>query len=146
MDDIPFRTRTKATHREGDRLRSSFNWMFARRAGLTLGQDRLTCGDWCLPYAEFDRAAVVSVRSEFGPGLTLMVWHRGRVYQFQMRSESSWRFVPHPYWSGPLPFPAARESRTTERAAPWLMYVSPWLMYVGLMAVALGLILPLLGW
>lgn len=139
MDDILFQTRTKATHREGERLRSSLNWLFARRAKLTFRSDRLTCGNWSLPYAEFDRAAVVSVRSEFGPGLTLMVWHDGRVYQFQVRSESPWRFTPHPFWAGPLPFPVARESRPTEQP-------SPWLMAIGLAAVALGLLLAQLGW
>ena len=138
MHDIVFRTRTKATWREGERIRSSLYWLFARRATLTLGRDRLTCGNWCLKYAEFDRAAVVSVRHELGPGLTLMVWHGGRVYQFQLRSESAWRYVPHPFWSGPLPFPADREFRTAEVSLRWLLILA-------LAAIALGLLLPLLG-
>jgi hypothetical protein len=135
MDDVVFRTRTKATYREGDRVRSSFNWMFARRGELALGPDRLTCGDWSLPYAEFERAAVVTVRAELGPGLTLMVWHGGRVYQFSLPSASSWRFVPHPFWAGELPFPVTRETRTTDPP-------SRWLMAAGAAAVAAGLIVP----
>jgi hypothetical protein len=138
MSDVLFRTRTKATDREGDRVRSSFNWLFARRAALLVGRDALVCGDWRLPYAEFQRAALVTAQGEFGSGRILMVSCRGRVYQFQLRSESPWRYVPHPFWEGRLPFPVQRETRAAEPP-------SPWLAVVGLAALAAGLLLPLLG-
>jgi hypothetical protein len=137
MNDVIFRTRTKATDREGTRLRSSFNWMIARRAALVLGPDALTCGDWRLPYAEFEAAALVTMPTPLGDARTLMVRCRGRTYQFQLRTESAWRVVTHPFWDGPLPFPVTREVRRPERPSGWLVVVA-------LAAIAVGLLLPLL--
>src|SRR5262245_9678677 len=138
MSDVIFRTRTKATDREGERLRSSLNWLFARRAALVLGPDALTCGDWHLPYAEFESATLVTIPTPFGAARTLMIRGRGRTYQFQLRSESVWRVVTHPFWDGPLPFPVSREVRRVEPP-------SGWLLLVGLVALAAGLLLPWLG-
>jgi hypothetical protein len=136
MDDVIFQTRTKATTREGDRIRSSFNWVIARRSRLVLGPDAMTCGDWHLPYAEFESAILVTIPSVFGKAHTLMVKCRGQTYQFQLPTESVWRLVIHPFWNGPLPFPIVRELRQMEQP-------SGWLALVGLVAIAVGLLLPL---
>jgi hypothetical protein len=138
MNDVIFSTRTKATNRQGDRIGSSLNWLIARRAALVLGPDALTCGDWHLPYAEFESATLVTIPTVFGAARLLMVRCRGRTYQFQVPTESAWRVVVHPFWDGPLPFPVVREVRRPEPP-------SGWLLVLGLVAVALGLLLPWLG-
>ena len=110
MSKTLFECRTKATCREGDRIRFSLNWAFARRAKLVLTEDALVCGDWRIPYAEMDDAVLLSIPTWFGTARNLMVWWRGSVYQFQLKSESIWRMIVHPFWDGPLPFPVRRET------------------------------------
>src|SRR5262249_40584978 len=106
---------------------------------LVLGQDALTCGDWHLPYAEFEFARLVTIPTVFGSARTLMVRCRGRTYQFQLRTESAWRVVVHPFWDGPLPFPVVREVRKPEQPSGWLVLVR-------VLALAAGLLLPWLRW
>jgi len=142
MGDTVFTARARGTYRVGDRLRASWYWAVARRATLTLRDDRLTFGDWSLPYAEFERAAVLAVPTVVGLGLTLMVWHGGRVYQFQLYSASAWRYVADPFWGGPLPFPVERQTRPLEAPSRWLL--TP-LYVLAVLATAVGLLLPLLG-
>jgi hypothetical protein len=114
MPEIIFRCRTKATCREEGRLRFSLNWAFARRAKLVLTDKELVCGDWRIPYSEIEDASLVTVPTLFGPARNLMVRWRGRTYQFQLKSESLWRMVIHPFWDGPLPFQVHREVRSIE--------------------------------
>jgi hypothetical protein len=137
MSDTLFRTRTKATDREGERIRSSLNWLVARRAELVVGPDGLTCGDWRLPYAEFESATLVTIPTRLGDARTLIVRCRGRAYQFQLPTQSVWRMAVHPFWDGPLPFPVVREVR-------WPEPPSGWLLVIGIAAAAAGLALPLL--
>jgi hypothetical protein len=114
MPETIFQCRTKATWREGDRIRFSLNWAFARRATLVLTDEALVCGDWCIPYEEIADAALVSIPTLFGTARNLMVWWQGRIYQFQLKSESFWRMKTHPFWDGTLPFPVRRELRCIE--------------------------------
>ena len=114
MSDIIFQCSTKATSREDDRIRFSLNWAFARRATLVLTGQELVCGDWRIPYEEIKDAVLVSLPTLFGTARNLMVSWRGRIYQFQLKSESFWRMIVHPFWNGPLPFPVRREDRNIE--------------------------------
>jgi hypothetical protein len=114
MPGAIFQCRTKATWQERDRIRFSIHWAFARRAKLALMTEELVCGDWRIPYTEIEDATLVSVPTLFGPARNLMVWWQGRVYQFQLKSESWWRMVIHPFWDGPLPFRVRREVRHIE--------------------------------
>ena len=118
MTDVLFRGRVKATDREGGRLRFSWNWVVARRAELMVGRDALICGDWHLPYREFESAELAAVRF-WGTALQLIVRHGGRVYQFQLPPASAWDFVlkPHPFWLGELPFSVERTRRELEPEA-----------------------------
>jgi hypothetical protein len=93
MSEIIRRFKTKATDKEGDRVRFSLIWAWARRADLVLTTDALICGDWRIPYTEIDEAVVVAVGLVPGGrvGHLLRVRHRGRTYQFQSKPDSYWR-------------------------------------------------------
>lgn len=114
MPETIFQCWTKTTWREGERLRFSFHWAFARRAKLILTDTELVCGDWRIPYTEMEDAVLATVPTLLGTACNLMVWWQGRTYQFQLKSQSLWRMTIHPFWNGPLPFPARREERYIE--------------------------------
>jgi len=111
MEEVIFRCKTKATNREGSRIRFSLNWLFARRGELILTSDALVCGDWWIPYEKIEDAVLVSVPTPFGTACNLEVTASSVTYQFQLKSESLWRMKVHPFWQGPLPFPVRRETR-----------------------------------
>jgi hypothetical protein len=52
------RCMTKATLAEGDEIRRSMSWAFARRGFLEIWPDALACGDWVIPYSEIDEAVL----------------------------------------------------------------------------------------
>jgi hypothetical protein len=79
-----------------------------------LTDKELICGNWHIPYEGIEDAVLVSVPTWFGTPRNLMVWHGGRIYQFQLKSESFWKMTIHPFWDGPLPFPVRREIRYIE--------------------------------
>jgi hypothetical protein len=114
MAETIFQCRTKATWREGSQIRWSLNWALARRGNLVLTDTEFVCGNWRIPYAEIEEAVLVSIPTLFGTARNLLVMWQGRVYQFQLKSVSSWRMKTHPFWDGPLPFPVRRELRHRE--------------------------------
>jgi hypothetical protein len=118
MTGTVFECRTKATNREGNHIRFSWNWAFARRSKLVLTDESLICGDWTIPYQEIEDAILVSVRF-LGWARTLFVRWGGKTYQFQLKSESWWRQIIHPFWDGPLPFSVRRETRRFEHRPIW---------------------------
>ena len=115
MTPTVFECRTKATSKEGNQLRWSVNWALARRARLVLTQAELICGDWHIPYGEFEDAVLVTIPTRFGEAMNLIVTWRRVVYQFQLKSQCLWRSVMDPFWDGPLPFPVRREVRHLHR-------------------------------
>src|SRR3954454_16407518 len=101
MGEVIRKFMTKATISEGDDLRYSPNWLVARRGILRVTTDALECGDWRIPYAEMDDAALFSVRQNLIPGYVRRVKAGGRIYKFGL--------TPTRFWRGELPFPVRRE-------------------------------------
>jgi hypothetical protein len=96
-----YRCMTKATQAEGEGVRHSLDWVFARRGILEVRPDALVCGDWVIPYSDIEESVLYSVRQTLIPGFVLVVRARGHIYQFGL----NWgRF-----WSRELPFPVRRE-------------------------------------
>jgi hypothetical protein len=62
---VPYRCWTKATRREAGEPRYSANWLAARRAWLEFHAERVTCGDWSIPFTEVNRATLYGVRQFF---------------------------------------------------------------------------------
>ncbi len=92
MTAEPLRSLVLASDRQGDRVCPSRDWLRGRfrPPTLALGADALTCGDWRLPYGEFERPALLATIPGLPTHLRLMVWHGGRVYQFVILSTSRW--------------------------------------------------------
>jgi hypothetical protein len=108
MSEILFQCRTKATWREGDRIRPSIHWLFARRANLVLTDEAMICGDWQIPYHEIRDAALVKVMPPLALSYRLVIWWNDRVYQFLLPSASWWGVTLPSFWKGALPFPMRR--------------------------------------
>lgn len=102
MSHLLHRCMTKATTAEGDDIRRSLNWMLSRRGLLKVFDDHLECGDWNIAYSEIEESVLFRTRQMFIPCYVLRIKTHGIVYQFGLN--------PGKYWSGELPFPAARES------------------------------------
>ncbi|REJ74830.1 MAG: hypothetical protein DWQ36_13955 [Acidobacteria bacterium] len=62
---MSYRCWTKATKHEAGVPRRSVNWVKARRDWLWFHEDRLTCGDWSIPFAEVDTATLYRVKQLF---------------------------------------------------------------------------------
>ncbi len=107
--EVIYQCRTRATNREGDRLRFSLNWALARRAELRLTTSALECGDWTIPYDRIDDAVLVAVPFGRDNAYNLRIEAMGTTYQFQLKSTSPWRFVLDPFWLGPTPLALRRE-------------------------------------
>jgi hypothetical protein len=111
MSELIYRCKTKATNREGDRLRFSVNWVFARRAELRLTTEALECGDWTIPYVEINDAALLAVPTVFGTAHTLKIKSGCKTYLFQLKSTSLWRLETDKFWFEETPL-----ALRTERA------------------------------
>src|SRR5262249_60296041 len=103
MPETIFQCGTKATWREGNRISFSLNWAFARRAKLVLTDTELVCGDWHIPYAEIEDAALLGIPTLWGTARNLMVRWQGRIYQVQLKSQSLWRMEAHAFGDGRVP-------------------------------------------
>jgi hypothetical protein len=134
MDGVLFRCRVRGTTREGDRVRLSLNWIFARRAYLVLTGTALVCGDWVIPYAEIEDAVLVSL----GAHWRLIVRGREKVYQFIIPPITFWSTKPaiDPFWDGPLPFPLRRLTGHIEPRSQVLGFLA----CLGVLLVALWLV------
>jgi hypothetical protein len=93
---------TKAVIADGDQLETGPRWITARRGILRLYPDRLTCGNWTLPYDTLRAAELVKIRSPVLriPGYVLSVRTDAQTYHFGLNAGR--------YWQGELPFPAMR--------------------------------------
>jgi hypothetical protein len=123
VNDVLFRCRVRGTNREGERIRLSLNFAFARRADLILTDTELVWGDWSIPYAEIEDAVLVSLGSSVW--FRLIVRGRGQVYQFLLPPASRWTWEakPDPFWDGPLPFPLRRVAGQIELGSVLLVFV-----------------------
>jgi hypothetical protein len=115
MERTLYRCKVKATEREGDQLRWSRNWAFARRGELRLTDRAIRCGDWTIPYLEIDDAALLVVPMKFFTAYNLRVKSQGETYTFALRSTSAWRWKLDPYWLGETPFPMRQEVAIIDR-------------------------------
>lgn len=109
MDRIIHRCKTKATDRERDSVRFSFNWLFARRGELRLTECSIACGDWTIPYEEVEDAVLLAVPTRWWTDYNLKIRSRGKTYQFQLKSISYWRYLIDPFWFGETPLPLRYE-------------------------------------
>ena len=102
MDNPLHSCMTKAVIGDGDQLRMGPKWITARRGLLKLYSDRLTCGDWTIPYDDIREAVLSSFRSPILriPGYVLAVRTDNETYHFGL---NGWQF-----WKGELPFPVKR--------------------------------------
>jgi hypothetical protein len=110
MDQVIYRCKTKATDREGDLIRPSLNWAFARRGELRLTDRAIECGDWTIPYEEVDDAVLLAIPTRFGIAYNLKIKSQGRTYQFQVSSNSGLRTIVDPFWFGETPLPLRKEA------------------------------------
>jgi hypothetical protein len=102
---------TKAIIAEGNQLRYSPNWIFAKRARLKIFEDHLECGDWKIDYSEIQEAVLHSTYTTFIiPGYVLMIRTKNKTYHFGI----NWgRF-----WSGDLPFKVMKVNTKMTYSAP----------------------------
>jgi hypothetical protein len=135
MDRVIYRCKTKATDREGDLIRCSVNWLFARRGELRLTERAIECGDWRIPYEEIDDTVLLSIPMVWGTAYNLKIQSQGKTYQFQLKSISYWRSVIDAYWFGETPLPLRDEVADFDWRAsqPQLRIVFLW-TYLILMA------------
>lgn len=134
-----YRCKTKATDREGDLIRFSTNWAFARRGELRLTDRAIECGDWTIPYEDIDDAVLLAIATPWGTSHTLKIKFEGTTYQFQLKSTSSWRNVTDPFWLGETPLPLREETAYVDwRASKPLMQ---WLLWSYLLAMILGVVI-----
>jgi hypothetical protein len=110
MGEVVYRCKTKATDREGDHIRWSVNWLFARRGELRFTERAIECGDWTILYAEIDDAVLLAIPTQWGTAHNLLIKSRGKTYQFQLKSTSLLRLVIDPYLLGETPFPLRRQT------------------------------------
>jgi hypothetical protein len=113
MSEVVYRCKTKATDREGDQFRLSFNWMLAKFYELRLTRREIQCGDWTIPYAEIDDAVLMAIAPPYILGYVLRVKSRGKTYQFRLLSTSPWwgwgLWDLDRFWLGDIALPLRRE-------------------------------------
>lgn len=105
MPELLHKCQTKATTATGDQRKYGPNWVTSRRGFLKIFEDRLECGDWCIDYADINKAVLCSFRSFFLriPGYILTVETEGRTYHFGLNGWGK-------FWKGDLPFQVKREA------------------------------------
>ncbi len=77
-----YRCWTKATDRETGEPRRSLNWVASRRAWFSIFEDRLECGDWCIPFESVRKAIAYRTRSMFIPCTVLRIETAEKTFQF----------------------------------------------------------------
>jgi hypothetical protein len=109
MSEVIFRCKTKATDREGDRLRWSLNWAFARRGELRFTDLAIECGDWTIPYESIDDAVLLVFPTLLFTAYNIRVKSQRKTYNFQLKSTSGWGWKHDPFRVEEAPFPIRRE-------------------------------------
>jgi hypothetical protein len=134
MERVIYRCMTKATDREGDVIRASFNSLFARRGELRLTGHAIECGDWTIAYAEIDDAVLLTISMRMWwvfrwTAYTLKIKARGKTYLFQLPFISLWRSIIDPFWFGETPLPLRDEVTyyDWEASKPTLTLVVLWI-------------------
>ena len=79
---MAYRCWTKATRREAGPPRHSASWLLARRTWLEFHPDRVTCGDWAVPFASVESATLYKTRQLFVPVSVLELATGDGVFQF----------------------------------------------------------------
>lgn len=105
MGEVIYSFKAKATDREGDQLRWSLNWGFARRGELRFTDQSIECGDWIIPYESIDDAVLLAIPTRFFTAYNIRVKSRGKTYNFQLKSPSAggWKHDPFPVEEAPFP-------------------------------------------
>ena len=81
-DEVLYRCWSKATCREKGLPRRSENWAFSRRAWFNVLRDRITCGDWTIPFDQVTEAIAYRTSSMFIPVTILELRTEENSYQF----------------------------------------------------------------
>lgn len=109
MSEVLFRFRTKATDREGDRLRFSLNWLWARRGELRFTDRSIECGDWIIPYESIDDAVLLVIPTLLFTAYNIRAKSRGKTDNFQLTAPSVWGWQQDPFLVNEAPFAIRRE-------------------------------------
>jgi hypothetical protein len=126
----------RGTNREGERVRLSLNWAFARRADLILTDSALIWGDWLIPYTEIEDATLIRLGAIWW---RLIVSGHGEVYQFLLPPASRWTWEAkvNSFWDGPLPFSLRQSDGRLEGGSVLLWIGALALLGLGSLAFAL---------
>jgi hypothetical protein len=83
MADRPtYKCLTKATRGENANPRASFNWVVARRGWFKIFEDRVECGNWCIPLSEVQKATLFRFRYWFMKATVIQLDTADGHYQF----------------------------------------------------------------
>lgn len=102
MDRILFKCRCIATDKVGEQIRPSLAWVFAYRGEMRLTDRSIEWGSHRIDYADIDDAILVRVITPFGEPYNLIIRSAGRIWQFQLPSNSAFSFAPFacdPWWT-----------------------------------------------
>jgi hypothetical protein len=102
MDRPLFKCRCIATDKLGDEIRYSLAWVFAFRGEMRLTTEAIEWGNHRILYVEIEEANLVRVITAFGEPYNLIIRSRGRIWQFQLPSNSRFgfaHFALEPWWS-----------------------------------------------
>lgn len=120
---------TKAIRRNGSGPpKIALHWMFARRGILRVWPDRVTCGNWTIPFDDITEAVVYAGASPMGRTRVLML----------RTADASWQFGMNP-WADPVPHLAIP---VEERPLEVRLMRLGWLVY---MVLALAVVLAIIG-
>lgn len=112
----------------GDPLRYGGKWTTSRRASLKVYPDRLVCGDWVLPYGDFQQARLI----EFRAGL---LRRRGKLLTIKSQQDTfHFGLMAADYWDGELPFEVERGSAALRHSPVSLLFRA--LIVIGLLLMA----------
>lgn len=92
---------TKGVKGAAESFEYGMSWVTARRAFLTVYNDRIECGDWIIPHRTVSKAILFETRQVFVKCYILKIQTDSDAYQFGLNGNK--------FWAGELPFSVIRE-------------------------------------
>jgi hypothetical protein len=91
---------TKGVRGAPEEFEYGLKWITSRRGFLKVFGNRLECGDWRIPYPDFEEAVLFQTRSGIIPCFILKIRTNENTFQFGLNGNR--------YWKGQLPFEVTR--------------------------------------